>query len=1422
MLVLCSKILVILVLAQYVTSVEFYKSKRVPPKYKEIRRTYSLKEEENVDSTPADTFLEKNTDRDTSIGNIETTDDNQPSFTTILTNDNGGTIDYPLKKNEEKDKTEPVEADVNDNSDQAKESIDNIQSTENEQTSFTTTVKPKRRPFNLRKKSKSSEIDINVSNDRDKVSIEKIQTTNKKQFSLTTSTIMAKRRNFNLRPIRNKEDKAPNKPLETFVKDNIDKDEETIDDKQITEEKKPVVSTTTIKPKRRFSDLRTLKNRREKVQTVPATTSDIVNTNQDKVSNGNLQTIREEIPVATTRKMKPLRRTLNVYSLKRKEEKTDSKISSGNVQTTEDEKVIITTSTVRAKTPITLGLRSNLKKKEQGGDSKFLETVVDEDTYQDEVSNIQVIGDKKPNVITSTVKPESPATSPYSLKREEGNTDGETLEALTKENAEQGKVAIDNIQIIKDKKPIVSTSTINPKTVTLSPQLLNNEEEYIDSEYVEKIVNENTGQITVSLDDVKSTGDKKLSVTARRVKPTTSTSSLYSLKKETDNKSVKTVVQDNTGQIELPLDTLKTTGDNKLSLSLNEDTNVASDVTLLSKKTGQNEESIGNLQATGEKKVTVTTSTIKPRRRTLSLSSLKRKEVNPNTKPVSTQKTDRDQVTTSNERTTGEEKLRVTTSTVKPKTSTSSLYSLKKETDNKSVKTVVKDNTGQTELALDTLKTTGDNKLSLSLNKDTNVASGVTLFSEKTAQNEESIGNLQATGGKKDTVTTSTIKPRRRTLSLSSLKRKEVNPNAKPVSTQKTDRDQVTTSNERTTGEEKLRVTTSTVKPKTSTSSLYSLKKETDNKSVKTVVQDNTGQIELPLDTLKITGDNKLSLSLNKDTKVASVETIVNKNTGQNEESTGNVQATGEKKVTITTSSIKPRRRTLSLSSLKRKEGHSDTKPVSTQKTDQDQVTTSNGRTTGEEKLRVITSTVKPKTSTSSLYTLKKETDNKSVKTFVKDNTGPVELALDTLKITGDNKLSLSLNKDTNVASVETIVNKNTGRNKVSIGNVQATRENKVTVTTTAIKPRTRTPNIYPLKRKEENSQNKPIATPVNENTDQDQVTTSDLRANGNQKLSVTSRIMKPQRRTSNLSYLKKTEENTSSKPIETFVNENIRQEKASTGDLQNSGDKKFSLISSTIEPKRLTVNLDSLKINEDNTKSKSVDTFVSKNFGYEKISIDNLQSEKTTINEEANSNISTKEPEILTVNSAISDHGSKRIIKTQRKIVVKNTDEESKPITISSVSNKDGHMKVVAAQAPQSYENYFQTTTPYTKLEKTTQNHDNFVPIVGVHNYVYAYNGDYHYSYEGGDGTKAFERGELKSADGSSNSSGVVGGYSYKDKDGNVFNLSYTAGEGGYQPVGAHLPTSPPIPPAIQRVLRILATKTTPEPITERIKSDH
>ena len=40
------------------------------------------------------------------------------------------------------------------------------------------------------------------------------------------------------------------------------------------------------------------------------------------------------------------------------------------------------------------------------------------------------------------------------------------------------------------------------------------------------------------------------------------------------------------------------------------------------------------------------------------------------------------------------------------------------------------------------------------------------------------------------------------------------------------------------------------------------------------------------------------------------------------------------------------------------------------------------------------------------------------------------------------------------------------------------------------------------------------------------------------------------------------------------------------------------------------------------------------------------------------------------------------------------------------------------------------------------------------------------------------------------------------------VINVLYTAGENGFEARGDHIPTPPPIPPAIQRALDYLATK--------------
>ncbi|XP_068630464.1 uncharacterized protein [Battus philenor] len=124
-------------------------------------------------------------------------------------------------------------------------------------------------------------------------------------------------------------------------------------------------------------------------------------------------------------------------------------------------------------------------------------------------------------------------------------------------------------------------------------------------------------------------------------------------------------------------------------------------------------------------------------------------------------------------------------------------------------------------------------------------------------------------------------------------------------------------------------------------------------------------------------------------------------------------------------------------------------------------------------------------------------------------------------------------------------------------------------------------------------------------------------------------------------------------------------------------------------------------------------------------------------------------------------------------------------------------------------------TTGKFRQFKKRTGTRDPVVPIVNEQNFVFAHSGNFHYSFEGGDGTKVFEEGILKTINDDTGEA-VQGGFSYKDKEGNDYSLSYTADENGYRPIGAHLPTPPPIPPAIARALAYLATKSTPESTTE------
>ncbi|CAK1584194.1 unnamed protein product [Parnassius mnemosyne] len=83
----------------------------------------------------------------------------------------------------------------------------------------------------------------------------------------------------------------------------------------------------------------------------------------------------------------------------------------------------------------------------------------------------------------------------------------------------------------------------------------------------------------------------------------------------------------------------------------------------------------------------------------------------------------------------------------------------------------------------------------------------------------------------------------------------------------------------------------------------------------------------------------------------------------------------------------------------------------------------------------------------------------------------------------------------------------------------------------------------------------------------------------------------------------------------------------------------------------------------------------------------------------------------------------------------------------------------------------------------------------------IIAFNSDvkensYRYNYETENGIKAEEQGqEVEGIE-------AQGGFQYTGDDGNVYSISYSAGQAGFQPQGAHLPTSPPIPEAILKAL--------------------
>ncbi|XP_063700329.1 endocuticle structural glycoprotein ABD-4-like [Culicoides brevitarsis] len=85
---------------------------------------------------------------------------------------------------------------------------------------------------------------------------------------------------------------------------------------------------------------------------------------------------------------------------------------------------------------------------------------------------------------------------------------------------------------------------------------------------------------------------------------------------------------------------------------------------------------------------------------------------------------------------------------------------------------------------------------------------------------------------------------------------------------------------------------------------------------------------------------------------------------------------------------------------------------------------------------------------------------------------------------------------------------------------------------------------------------------------------------------------------------------------------------------------------------------------------------------------------------------------------------------------------------------------------------------------------------------------GSYQSSYQTSNGIAAQESGTLKQTGNPEAPTVVVasGSFSYTSPEGEQIQVNYVADdEGGYQPQGAHLPTPPPIPPAIARALEYL-----------------
>ncbi|KAJ8717632.1 hypothetical protein PYW07_005562 [Mythimna separata] len=135
-----------------------------------------------------------------------------------------------------------------------------------------------------------------------------------------------------------------------------------------------------------------------------------------------------------------------------------------------------------------------------------------------------------------------------------------------------------------------------------------------------------------------------------------------------------------------------------------------------------------------------------------------------------------------------------------------------------------------------------------------------------------------------------------------------------------------------------------------------------------------------------------------------------------------------------------------------------------------------------------------------------------------------------------------------------------------------------------------------------------------------------------------------------------------------------------------------------------------------------------------------------------------------------------------------------SSPSTIPASYNNGISGTTPVPSVPSSTSSYYSTVGPVYRPERPQAAADRNAVILNYEN-VRTPNG-YSYSFDTSNGIHADESGIVD------NGTKAQGSYSYIGDDGKVYSVIYTADENGFRPRGDHLPTPPPIPEAIQRVI--------------------